>query len=131
MELLRAVERFLERDVVPATQGVVKFHARVAANVVAMVAHELETEDGHARTEWAGLSALLGHAELPADPLPGDRAARREALLARNAELVRRIRAGEADTGPWRARLLDHLAGVVRAKLEVAKPPRQRGEGRA
>jgi hypothetical protein len=123
-ELLRAVERFLESDVVPATQGVVRFHARVAANVVAMVAHEIETADADAHAEWDGLARLLANAA----PLPDDAAARHAALVARNAELVRRIRAGEADTGPWRAALLDHLRDVVRAKLAVSRPPRQRGE---
>ena len=48
-ELLRAVERFLEREVVPRLDGVPKFHARVAANVVAMVAREIETADAHER----------------------------------------------------------------------------------
>ncbi|HYB12842.1 MAG TPA: DUF6285 domain-containing protein, partial [Myxococcota bacterium] len=65
-ELLRAVERFLEVDVVPALDGVHRFHARVAANVVAIVARELETQEGHLRSEWEGLSRLLGDAS----PLP-------------------------------------------------------------
>lgn len=126
-ELLRAVERFLERDVVPATQGVVQFHARVAANVVAIVARELETEDAHAAAEWSGLGSLLGDAPSPA---PAEREARRAALNARNARLVERIRAGDADSGPWREAVLAHLAQAVAAKLEVARPPRQRGGGK-
>jgi Domain of unknown function (DUF6285) len=120
-ELLRAVERFLEREVVPRLEGVPKFHARVAANVVAMVAREIETVDGHERGEWLRLAALLGDdAEAPAE-----REARRAALVERNEELVRRIRAGEADAGPWRAQLLAHLRRTVAEKLEVARPPRQ------
>ena len=47
VELLRAVEAFLEREVVPALAGPGQFHARVAANVVAMVAREIETEEAH------------------------------------------------------------------------------------
>jgi len=126
LELLRAVERFLERDVVPATQGVVQFHARVAANVVAIVARELETDDEHAEREWQALGALLGE---KAAALPQGRAARRAAIEDRNARLVERIRAGEADTGAWRHAVLAHLEGVVRAKLDVARPPRQRAGG--
>ena len=38
VELLDAVREFLERDVMANTEGRVAFHARVAANVVAMVA---------------------------------------------------------------------------------------------
>ena len=59
-ELLRAVERFLEHEVVPRLEGVPKFHARVAANVVAMVAREIETADAHERGEWLRLGELLG-----------------------------------------------------------------------
>lgn len=122
--LLRAVERFLERDVVPALGGVARFHARVAANVVAMVARELETEDGHQAGEWARLGRLLG---AEASPLPETRGARREGLLRRNEALVARIRAGEADAGPFRAQLLEHLRRTVDDKMEVSRPPRQRG----
>ena len=123
VELLRAVELFLERDAVPALDGVRQFHARVAANVVAMVAHEMETEEAHLAAEWTGLAELLGDAT----PAPAERAARREGILSRNRELVRRIRGGEADSGPWRERLLAHLERVTAAKLEVSRPPRQRG----
>ncbi|UCE84749.1 MAG: hypothetical protein JSU66_10330 [Deltaproteobacteria bacterium] len=125
VELLRAVERFLEDAAVPGLDGVQRYHARVAANVVAIVAREIETEDAHQRAEWAGLSGLLGIEAA----LPPDRAARCAALLERNAELSRRIRAGDADAGPWRDRVLAHLRETVAAKLEVARPPRQKRNG--
>jgi hypothetical protein len=126
-ELLAAVERFLEESVVPALDGPARFHARVAANVVRIVAREIATEEAHLGREWDGLSVLLGaEGEEP----PRERAALREELLARNEELVRRIRAGRADSGPWRAALLEHLSRVVADKLDVAQPPRHRaGEG--
>lgn len=123
-ELLRAVERFLEAEAVPALEGPTRFHARVAANVVAIAARELETEDAHQAEEWAGLARLLGEAEAP---LPEGRERRREALAARNAALVERIRAGEADAGDFRRALLAHLRRTAEAKLAVARPPRQRG----
>lgn len=122
-ELLRAVEQFLENDVVPHTDGVRRFHARVAANVVAMVARELECEDAHGSAEWERLATLLEDA----GAFPTTRAERRETLLARNAALVERIRAGDADAGPWREQLLAHLATTCAEKLEVSRPPRQRG----
>jgi hypothetical protein len=119
-ELLAAVERFLEETAVPGLDGPARFHARVAANVVRIVARELATEELHLAREWDGLAALLGDERPP----PAARAELREEILARNEELVRRIRAGSADNGPWRAALLEHLARVVADKLDVAQPPR-------
>jgi len=40
-ELLDAVREFLTEDVMAATEGRLRFHARVAANVLAMVEREL------------------------------------------------------------------------------------------
>jgi hypothetical protein len=119
-ELLREVERFLEREVVPALGGVARFQARVAANVVAMVAREIETDDAHRRGEWERLAELLG---APGPP-PQGRDALGAAILAANEALVARIRAGDADAGPWRRELLAHLARTVADKLEVSRPPR-------
>ncbi len=119
-ELLRAVERFLEEQAVPALSGPNRFHARVAANVVAIVAREIETEEAHLAAEWKGLGTLLEDASPP----PAPREALREAVRERNAALVERVRSGEADSGPFRAALLAHLRTVVDAKLEVARPPR-------
>jgi len=121
-ELLAAVERFLEESVVPALEGPARFHARVAANVVRIVARELETEELHLDREWDGLSVLLGS---PGEEQPRERAALRESILARNEELVRRIRAGDADSGAWRAALLEHLSRTVADKLDVSQPPRR------
>jgi hypothetical protein len=42
-ELARAVREFLEQEVVPATEGRLSFHARVAANVLAQIERELQT----------------------------------------------------------------------------------------
>ena len=124
-ELLRAVEHFLETEVVPNLDGVRRFHARVAANVAAMVARELETEDAHDEAQWRRLGALLGEDE----PLPATRSGRRAGLAARNASLVERIRAGDADAGAFRAALLAHLRETGDEKLEVSRPPRQRAGG--
>ena len=124
-ELLAAVEHFLEESVVPALEGPARFHARVAANVVRIVARELETEELHLEREWDGLSVLLGSAD---EEPPRDRAALRESILVRNQDLVRRIRSGDADAGAWRATVLEHLARTVADKLDVAQP-RRKGRG--
>ena len=119
-ELLAAVERFLEDSAVPALEGPAKYHARVAANVVRIVARELATEDAHLAREWDGLGSLLDSS----DPMPRERAALRDAITARNTELVQRIRAGDADGGAWRVALIAHLSAVVADKMDVSQPPR-------
>ena len=40
-ELLEAVQKFLERDLLPELEGVRRFHARVAVNVLGIVQREL------------------------------------------------------------------------------------------
>lgn len=117
-ELLDAVRGFLEREVMPALDGTSKFHARVAANVLAIVARELALEPAHLMAEWRRLDALLREAA----PLPEDPAERRTALRARTEVLCARIRDGAADAGPFRDALLAHLEATVREKLAIANP---------
>jgi hypothetical protein len=120
VELLRAVERFLQAEVVPELEGPRAYHARVAANVVAIVAREIETEEAQLRGEWERLSRLLGDAA----PAPAAREALREGVRSRTRALVERIRAGDADRGDFREAVLAHLRRTVDDKLDVAKPPR-------
>jgi hypothetical protein len=120
VELLRAVERFLEREVVPQLDGPRRYHARVAANVVAIVAREIETEEAQLQAEWQRLGALLGRVEAR----PTARDALRDAIQARTRELALRIRHGDADAGAWRAELVAHLRLTVADKLAVSRPPR-------
>lgn len=120
-DLLRTVERFLEEQVVVRLEGPARFHARVAANVVAIVAREIETEETHARAEWERLGRLLDDG---AEPPPDGRAARRDALRASNEALVARIREGDADAGDFRDAVLAHLRATVDEKLDVSRPPR-------
>jgi hypothetical protein len=120
VELLRAVERFLEQEVVPELAGPRRYHARVAANVVAIVAREIETEEAQLQAEWERLGALLGLCEDP----PGARDSLRDALRERTRALAERIRRGDADHGAWRAPLVAHLRCTVADKLAVSRPPR-------
>ena len=98
-ELLEAVEEFLRNDVMPSTSGRVSFHARVAANVVAMVAREIDATPGAAARRRAELAPLGVSSE---------------------TELAAGIAAGrfdgEADT------LHAALAAGVVAKLAAANP---------
>jgi predicted NBD/HSP70 family sugar kinase len=120
VELLRVVERFLQKDVVPALSGPQRYHARVAANVVAIVAREIETEEAQLRGEWERLGRLLNLDE----ERPDAREALRADVGARSEALVQRIRAGDADAGRWRDDVLAHLRRTVADKLDVARPPR-------
>ena len=117
-ELLAAVQHFLETDVVPALEGTKKFHARVAANVLAIVRREVDAEDAQLRAEWSRLDQLLSGSET----LPGDRIELRRRLRERTGALCERIRSGEADAGPWRRTVLQHVRQTVVEKLAVANP---------
>jgi hypothetical protein len=116
-ELLAAVERFLDDQVVARGEGALRYQGRVAANVIRIIRRELEREDEQLAREWDGLDALLGTAERPTA-----RAALREALGARSEALCARVRAGEADSGPFRDAVLAHVRQTVQDKLLVTNP---------
>ena len=98
-ELVEAVREFLERDVMPATEGRLQFHARVAVNVLGMVERELELGPGQAVAHAEGL-VRLG--------------------VADEAELAASIRSGALDDRY--DEVVDFVRQTVRAKLEVANP---------
>ncbi len=116
-ELLAAVERFLEQEIMPNSEGARRFHARVAVNTLRIIRRELEGEEEHLDSEWAGLDGVPGAAERPAG-----RPALRQAIQARTSELCERIRQGDADTGPFRAAVLTHVRRTVRDKLLTSNP---------
>lgn len=116
-ELLDALGRFLDEEIVPATDGRRQFLARVAANVARLVDRELAHEDEQLEAEWRRLVAILGPA-----PRPDGRDALRAAIAGATDRLCERIRAGEADDGPVRDAVLDHLRRTVREKLVVSNP---------
>ncbi len=124
-ELLDALGRFLDEEIVPATDGRRQFLARVAANVARMVDRELAAEETQLVEEWSRLQTLhaVATGSPPSDPKPGDREALRTAIAGATGELCRRIRAGEVDAeGGLRAAVLDHLRRTVRDKLVVSNP---------
>ena len=98
-ELIEAVREFLETDVMGSTEGRVRFHARVAANALAIVERELA----------AGTAAADGH---------GWRLA---ALgVADDAQLAGAIRAGDLDDR-WDD-VVTALAATALDKVRVANP---------
>ena len=68
MELLEAVREWIDREVIPATDGRLRFHARVASNVLAMVEREIDlgAEQAHAHQERLASFGVADDAELAA-----------------------------------------------------------------
>ncbi len=98
-QLVEAVREWLERDVMTSTEGRLQFHARVAANMLAMVERELELGPAQTAAHRARL-ATLG--------------------VADDAELAARIRAGDFDDRYDEVRAV--VLATVRDKLAVANP---------
>ncbi|MGI8841786.1 MAG: DUF6285 domain-containing protein [Caulobacteraceae bacterium] len=104
-EILAAVARFLKEEVAPATVGHLSFQARVAANALETARRQLDLAPAEEAAELARLKTLLG--------MEGD-------LAALNAELARRIEAGDMDLAT--PGLAHHLWAVTLAKLAVDQP---------
>ncbi len=105
-ELLDAVAEFLESEVLPATAGRVRFHVRVAANVVALVAREIVLGPGQSAAHAARL---------------------RELGVRNDTELAAAIRSGALDARAAEVRAV--VRDAVADKLAVANPGYLRPEG--
>jgi hypothetical protein len=104
-QLVAAVRDFLEKVAQPQLSGHSAFHARVAANALAIVERELALGADQDAAERARLRELLG-SDGP--------------LEAQNRALCRAIRAGQV--GPDTPGLLEHLRATTLAKLAVDQP---------
>lgn len=105
LELVTAVREFIEKHAMPELQGRTAFHARVAANALAIVARELEQGPKAATEELASLEALLG---------------RSGTLDEQNRELCRRIRSNRVAVED--PALAKHLVQSTLAKVAVDQP---------
>jgi hypothetical protein len=115
-ELLDAVAEYLFAELRPAVPHEQRFRVLVAANVCAIVARELSAGDAPGEEDLALLRELLG--ESGEERLSG--AAPETAVREAEAELARRLRAGELDDRM--DELSERLAEHVQRKLEVARP---------
>jgi hypothetical protein len=104
-ELIEAVRTFLEEKVMAELKGHSAFHARVAANALAIVERELSQGPAVQAEERTRLIALLGH-EGPLEEL--------------NAELARKIRSGEMTLET--PGLRDHLWRTTLDKVAIDQP---------
>lgn len=104
-ELVEAVRNFLETRAMPELKGHTAFHARVAANALAIVVRELDGASTSAEEEHARLKEMLC----------------RDGMLEElNRELCRRLRSAEftlATPG-----LADHLERTTQDKIAVDQP---------
>jgi hypothetical protein len=118
LELVEAVRVFVE-EVAPGMDARQRFHALVAANLLAIVRRELEHEETQLHAEWERLAGLLEHAD---EAAPASRSALRARVREWTAALAERIHAGEADTGERARAVRAHVSETVREKLRVANP---------
>ena len=118
VELLEAAADFVDREIVPAIEGARQFQARVVANVMRIVAREIQMEDPAVRVEVKALARLLGRDAPHLHSLDD----LRKASASMGEELSTRIRAGGADSGSWRAEVLNVVRKSVEDKLRIANP---------
>ena len=98
-ELIAAVREFLVDEVMPESDGQLRFHARVAANALGIVGRELAVAGAQAEAHARALERLGASSE---------------------AELAGAIRSGRLDDR--RDEVVAAVRATVRARLEVANP---------
>ncbi len=104
-ELVDVVREFLETRAMPELKGHTAFHARVAANALAIVVRELDQNPRAAAEELDRLRGLLG---------------RNGTLEELNRELCRQIRSGRFTLQT--PGLADHLEKTTRDKVAIDQP---------
>jgi hypothetical protein len=104
-KLLAAARAFLNETAMPQLSGQAAFHARVAGNVLDILARELALAPGFNKAEQARLESLLGE--------DGD-------LATLNRKLCEKIATGEMDLS--NDALKNHLIRVTMGKLVIDQP---------
>ena len=104
-ELVDAVRSFIETRAMPELKGHTAFHARVAANALAIVVRQLDSGESSGAEERERLKTLLG---------------RDGTLEDLNRELCRRIRNGDFTLST--AGLAEHLEKSTRDKVAIDQP---------
>ena len=118
IELLEAAAQFIEREIVPNTEGQRQFQSRVVANVMRIVAREIQSGETMMRDEVDELARLLGEPK-PHLHSSGDV---RDAGIRMMEKLSERIRAGDADAGPFREQVMQLTRRLVEDKLKIDNP---------
>ncbi|HWA31537.1 MAG TPA: DUF6285 domain-containing protein [Rhizomicrobium sp.] len=105
LELVKAVQSFIETKAMPELKGHTAFHARIAANALGIVARELELGPRATEMENAQLSVLLNQDG---------------SLEELNRELCKRIREGKIDIQSDALR--QHLELTTLDKVAIDQP---------
>ncbi|MEQ1756466.1 MAG: DUF6285 domain-containing protein [Micropepsaceae bacterium] len=105
VEIIGAVREFIEKQAIPQLTGRTAFHARVAANALAIVARELEKAPQAHNAELKTLQLLLGTSGT---------------LEELNREFCKRIKSGELDFAD--GKIATHLISSTLAKVEIDQP---------
>jgi hypothetical protein len=116
-ELLEAIEAFLRERSTAEADRAIRFQFLVAANSLAILRREWESEESFLEAEWVGLDRLLGQAARP----HGLRDLRR-AVGERNDALCELINQGRFDAAAAEDWLLDHFMETVTNKVRIASP---------
>jgi hypothetical protein len=124
-ELLATVVEVLSDEVVPVLTGPVQHHARVAANIVAIVERELRLGGDAAAREHAAIAALINVATI--DDVAGDAGA--DDLETLRVRLAAELRRGMADDEATNGVVWHTLMAVVRDDLTIAKPGHDSWDG--
>ena len=104
-QLIEAVSQYLEQVAVPALEGHAAFHGKVAVNVLAIVARELELGPSAAAAEHARLRDLL---DTDSD------------LDALRRDLCARLTAGAATLAT--PGLAEHLLATAADRVRIEQP---------
>ncbi len=118
IELIRGIYNFLEKDLVPVLQEPLRFHTRVAANLLKIIEREQELDIRNLLNEAERLRKLLSKLSPSASSPKGLKAE----ILKLNEELCARTRNGDADHDPWRREVMDHIKQTLIEKLEITNP---------
>jgi hypothetical protein len=105
LELLEAVQEFLQERAIPKLSGHAAFEARVATNLLAIARREIEEGPRLLEEEAADLERLLQRKGTP------------EALEAELVDLIR-----DGDPGSRREDLMAHLRRRAEGRLRIANP---------
>lgn len=114
-DLILAVAQFLNTELALTLHDPrQKFRALVAANVLQIVARELEMGDGQLHAERERLNALLNENASSENV--------RQDVERMTRVLAQKIRAGDADAGEFHEAVFAHVEQTVIEKLQVANP---------
>jgi hypothetical protein len=125
-ELLATVAEVIERDIVPALDGPVQHHARVAASLVAIVERELRLGPAASAVELGAIQRLLSGPDPTggwADP------ATNASLPEARGHLATALREGLADDPAMAREVWSALMEIARDDLAICKPGHDSWDG--